>query len=200
MNVKRMVILGLVLALYATAACVGLAFVYTGTKETIEGHEQRNLELSLAEIFPDSDGYDDISGQIISSDSGVTFSNQYAIKKDGAIIGAAIQASAGSYGGPIVSLVGIDLNGKITGVKILQNTDTQGLGAKASSPNYFVDRANGITFYGQFAGKSAGDNFAVKDDVAAITASTITSNAVASSVKAATRAGAEWLSAQGGAK
>jgi electron transport complex protein RnfG len=200
MNVKRMVILGLVLALYATAACVGLAFVYTGTKETIEGHEQRNLEVSLQEIFPDSDDYEDVTGEIISNDASVTFSNQYVMKKDGMIIGAAIQASAGSYGGPIVSLVGIDLNGKITGVKILQNTDTPGLGAKASSANYFVDRANGVTFYGQFAGKSAGDNFAVKDDVAAITASTITSNAVASSVKAATRAGAEWLEAQGGAK
>ncbi len=200
MNVKRMLILGLVLALYATAACVGLAFVYTGTKSTIDAHEQKNLEVSLVAIFPDSDGYDDITGEIISPDSGVTFSNQYAIKKNGALIGAAIRASAGSYGGPIIMLVGINLEGKITGVKILQNQDTPGLGAKASSENYYVDRSKGITFYGQFTGKSANDDFAVTSDVAAITASTITSNAVASAVKAASRAGAEWLAAQGGAK
>jgi electron transport complex protein RnfG len=200
MNVKRMMGLGFVLALYATAACVGLAFVYTGTKSTIDGHEQKNLELSLAEIFPDSDGYENITGTIISSDTAVTFSNQYAIKKNGALIGAAIQASAGSYGGPIVMMVGIGTDGKVSGVKILQNTDTPGLGAKASSPNYFVDRAKGITFYGQFAGKSAKDNFAVKDDVAAITASTITSNAVTLAVKTATIAGTEWLAAQGGVR
>ncbi len=199
MNAKRMLLLGLVLALYASAACVGLAFVYTGTKETIDAHGQRNLETSLAEIFPNGDSFEDISGEINSPDSDVTFSNQYAIKKDGVIIGAAIRASAGSYGGPIVMLVGVGVDGKVSGVKILQNQDTPGLGAKASSSNYFVNRSKGLTFYGQFAGKSAGDAFQVKADVAAITASTITSNAVALAVKTASRAGTEWLT-QGGAR
>lgn len=200
MNVKRMLILGVVLALYATAACVGLAFVYNGTKNTISAHEQKNLEASLREIFPDSDSYEDITGEIISPDGGVIFSNQYAMKKGETLVGAAIRASAGSYGGPLIMLIGVDVSGKVRGVKILQNQDTPGLGAKASSSNYFVDRAKGITFYGQFAGKSAEDAFQVKADVAAITASTITSTAVALAVKTASRAGAEWLAAQGGAR
>ncbi len=195
-----MLFLGLVLALYATVACVGLAFVYTGTKKTIEGHDQKKLETALAEIFPDSDGYEKITGQINSPDSGVTFSDQYAIKKGGAVIGVAISASAGSYGGPIVMMVGVGTNGKVSGIKILQNQDTPGLGAKASSPNYYVDRKKGITFYGQFAGKAVTDPFQVKSDVAAITASTITSKAVALAVKTASQAGFSWLASQGGTR
>jgi len=79
----------------------------------------------------------------------------------------------------------------------MEHSDTPGLGANAASPSYYVDRAKGITFYGQFAGKSVTDPFAVKGDVAAITASTITSRAVTSAVKAAGQAASEWLSTGG---
>ena len=200
MKVLKMVKLGLVLAFYATIACVGLAFVYTATKDTIAGHDQKKLEAALDELFPDSDNYEEITGTIPSPDSAVTFSNQYKILKNGAVIGAAIQASAGSYGGPIVAIVGVGNDGKVTRIKILQNQDTPGLGAKASSPQYFVNRSEGITFYGQFAGKSVNDPFQVKNDVAAITASTITSSAVTTAVKAASQAGFEWLKSQGGTR
>jgi electron transport complex protein RnfG len=90
-------------------------------------------------------------------------------------------------------MVGITSSGFISGVKILEHSDTPGLGAHAASPKYFVDRANGITFYGQFTGKKITDPFLVKEDVVAITASTITSRAVSSSVKAAGIAVNAWL-------
>jgi len=84
-------------------------------------------------------------------------------------------------------------NNEIAGVKILGHSDTPGLGANAASPKYFVDRARGITFYSQFAGKKTSDPFEVKNDVIAITASTITSRAVSASVKAAALAATAWF-------
>jgi electron transport complex protein RnfG len=93
-------------------------------------------------------------------------------------------------------MVGVSRDNFITGVKILEHSDTPGLGANAASPSYFVDRAKGITFYGQFAGKKISDPFEVKKDVAAITASTITSRAVSNSVKAAGLAFSAWLSGE----
>jgi electron transport complex protein RnfG len=93
--------------------------------------------------------------------------------------------------------VGVGADGKISGVKILEHSDTPGLGANADSKNYYVDRANGIHFYDQFAGKSASDPFEPKQDVIAITAATITSRAVAASVKAAAEAAMTWFAAQG---
>ncbi|MDR1428996.1 MAG: FMN-binding protein [Spirochaetaceae bacterium] len=197
---KQMLKLGLVLALYATAACVGLAFVYAGTKDTIAWREQAALEAALKELFPDGDSFEDISGTIASSDASVGFDSQYAVRRGGVLIGAALSSSGPSYGGPASVLVGTGVDGKVSGVKILSISDTPGLGANASSPRYFVDRASGLTFYGQFSGKAASDAFEPKADVAAITAATITSRAVSLIVRTSARDAAAWLSAQGGSK
>jgi electron transport complex protein RnfG len=185
--------LGVVLALYATAACVGLAFVYTGTQTIIAGRQQADLQASLKELFPGADDFTEITGTINSPDPQVSFGTEYAVKQSGSTIGVAIRASGGSYGGPITVLVGTGSDGTITRVKILEHSDTPGLGANAASPSYFVDKPSRTTFYGQFTGKSVQDSFAVKADVAAITASTITSRAVSGVVKACGTASAAWL-------
>jgi electron transport complex protein RnfG len=140
---------------------------------------------------------DEITGPIESPDSSVRLEKGYRVLKDGNIIGVAFRTVRGSYGGPLKMLVGIRADGKISGVKILEHQDTPGLGANAASASYYVDRAAGITFYGQFAGKAVSDPFEVKNDVAAITASTITSRAVSDAVKAAGTGAIRYL---GGAR
>ncbi|MFP3089640.1 FMN-binding protein [Treponema sp. TIM-1] len=196
---KDILKLGLVLTLYAVAACVGLAFVYSGTEKIITQRQQADLEAALRELFPDMDGYEDISGELVSPDPAVAFEGQYGIRRGNALTGAAIRASGASYGGKVVILVGIGIDGKISGVKILETSDTPGLGANAASPTYYVDRARKITFYGQFTGKSVTDPFTVKGDVAAITASTITSQAIAGAVRSSAAAASAWLAAASGA-
>jgi electron transport complex protein RnfG len=186
--------LGLILALYATAACVMLAFVYTGTAAIIAGRQQADLEAALRELFPDADAFDALAG-IQSPDPLVTFEEGYEARRGGRTAGAVLRVSRGSYNGTIRILVGVGADNRISGVKILEHQDTPGLGANAASPSYYVDRAGGITFYGQFKGKSAADPFEVKGDVQAITASTITSRAVADSVRAAGTAAAAWFAA-----
>ncbi|MDR1970868.1 MAG: RnfABCDGE type electron transport complex subunit G [Treponema sp.] len=190
--------LGLILALYAAAACVMLAFVYTGTAKIIALRQQADLEAALRELFPDADAFNEITG-IQSPDPLVTFEDEYEARRNEQTAGAALRVSRGSYGGTIRILVGIGADGRITGVKILEHQDTPGLGANAASPAYYVDRAGGITFYGQFKNKSVADPFEVKGDVQAITASTITSRAVSDSVKAAGTAAAAWFDSQAGA-
>ncbi|MDR2758738.1 MAG: FMN-binding protein [Spirochaetaceae bacterium] len=193
---KNILKLGLVLTLYAVAACVGLAFVYSGTEKIIAQRQQADLEAALKELFPDMDGYEDITGELVSPDQAVDFEGQYGIRRGGAIIGAAIRASGASYGGKVVILVGVGTDGKISGVKILETSDTPGLGANAASPTYYVDRERKITFYGQFTGKPVTDPFTVKGDVAAITASTITSQAVTGAVRSSSAAASVWLAAR----
>jgi electron transport complex protein RnfG len=193
---KDMLKLGFTLALYAAAACVGLAFVYTGTSEIIEKRQEADLETALRELFPEMDNFKNISGGIFSSDPSVTFHTVYAVEKNNAVIGLAIQASAPSYGGPIKVLTGVGKDLKITRVKVLEHADTPGLGANAASPSYYVDKKNKITFTGQFSGKTSKDRLAVKEDIVAITASTITSHAVAGAVKASTLAAATYFSGE----
>jgi electron transport complex protein RnfG len=195
---KNMLKLGMVLALYATAACVGLAFVYSATERIIAERQQADLEEALKELFPRADGFEEISGALSSPDGAVSFDSCYAVRSGGSLIGAALRAAGPSYGGPVTVLVGVGTDGKISGVKILEHKDTPGLGANAASPSYFVDEAAGLTFYGQFTGKSVKDPFEAKNDVVAITASTITSRAVSAVVKASGTAAAAWLANAGG--
>ena len=193
--------LGIVLSLYAVAACVGLAFVYAGTERIISQRQQADLEASLLELFPDADSFRPIMG-IISPDPAVSIDAEgaFAAVKNGQIIGAAVRTSRASYNGAIRILTGVAVEGKISAVRILEHNETPGLGANAASSRYFVDRANRISFYGQFAGKSVGDPFVVNRDVIIITASTITSRAVADSVRAAGEAASVWFALEGGSR
>jgi electron transport complex protein RnfG len=198
---KNMVKLGFIMAVYATVACVSLAFVYTGTQKVIAERQKADLEAALKDLFPQGESFEEITGTLQSPDTSVAFKNEYVIKKDNAPIGVAVRGVGASYGGPVTVLIGVGADGKIAGVKVLENKDTPGLGANAANPSYFVDRTSGITFYGQFRGKSLSDPFEVKGDVIAITASTITSKAVTKVVKTAGQAAGAWLAAQtGGSK
>jgi electron transport complex protein RnfG len=192
--------LGVVLALYAVAACVGLAFVYAGTEKVIAQRQRADIEASLSELFGNADEFRAISlSDIKSGDPAVTIEEGgvFAAYKNGEAIGAVIRTSRASYNGAIKILVGVGTDGRISGVKILEHSDTPGLGANAASGKYYVDRAKGIHFYDQFAGKAVSDPFVPKSDVIAITAATITSRAVAASVKAAGEAALAWFSGGG---
>jgi electron transport complex protein RnfG len=189
--------LGFILALFAAAACVMLAFVFTGTQKIIAQRQEADLEAALKELFPNADSFREVF-DIKSPDPSVTIENGYAVIKGGKITGVVLRLSRASYSGPIKILAGVGVDGSIAGVKIMEHQDTPGLGANAASPSYFMDRARGITFYGQFTGKKAGDPFEVSNDVAAITASTITSKAVAAAVKAAGLGAVEWLGSTSG--
>jgi len=195
-NIAGMLKLGCTLAVYAAVACVMLAFVYAGTSKIIAVRVEADQQAALKDIFPDADSFEPVDN-IKSPDPSVTIINAYAAKRGGTTAGMALRLSRAGYSGPIVLLVGVGVDKRITGVKIMEHSDTPGLGANAASPTYFVDRSKGITFYGQFAGKSVSDPFAVKNDIVSITASTITSRAVAAAVKAAGQSASEWLSSGG---
>ena len=189
MNLDRggfagMLKLGVVLALYAAVACVGLAFVYAGTKDIITQRQQEDQARALLELFPDADSFEAVQG-IRSGDPMVVFEEggAFQVLRHGQTVGLAISTSRAAYGGAIKTLVGVGMDNRISGVKILEHSETPGLGANAAKP----------AFYGQFAGMAAGAPFVPKQDVAAITAATITSQAVSSSVKAAAEAASAWL-------
>jgi len=185
--------LGVVLAIFAAVGCASLAVVYSITESAIAAQSQKALSASLQEIFPEAASSEDISSAISSSVTGIKFEQAFLVKSSLAPLGVAIKAAGSSYGGPARLLVGVSLNRSLAGVRVLELNDTAGLGANAKNPGYFVKKAEKITFPGQFAGKFITDPFEVKKDVAAITASTITSKALTGIIKAAAEAAALWL-------
>ena len=93
------------------------------------------------------------------------------------LIGYVATASSKGYGGDVDVMIGYDLNGKMTGVTILDNSETAGLGANCTKEEWLS----------QFVGMS-GKLSVKKDggDVDALTSATITSRAVCSAINKAT--------------
>lgn len=95
-----------------------------------------------------------------------------AIDKEGKDYGVAVKSTAQGFGGDLSVMVGFDTEGNIISYRVLQHSETPGLGAKAGE--WFQKGQKG-----DITGKKAGNLTVSKDggDVDAITASTITSRA-----------------------
>jgi electron transport complex protein RnfG len=213
------------LVAFAAIACVALAFVYAGTKDAIDGHAAKDLQAAQQQLFPKAQKFTEIN--VKSDDPTVTFDAdtnngkvtkryQWAATEGGKLAGVEIRASSAGFQDNVQALVGIDLTGAITGVKILYDADTPGLGQNAVNDSYFVSgvqkgkqisKLDKVTFQKQFSksaknpGLTATDNIKVQKDggdVIALTAATITSRAVSRIVSAAAKAGYAYIKANGG--
>lgn len=72
----------------------------------------------------------------IAADSGLD--HCYKGQAGGETVGYAAQATVKGYGGPIEVVVGMDMNGQLTGISVggAQFNETSGLGAKAKDPEF----------------------------------------------------------------
>jgi Na+-translocating ferredoxin:NAD+ oxidoreductase subunit G len=197
---KNMLKLGIVLALFAGLACASLAVVFNITSPEISRKQEADLKAALKEVFPQADGFKEITADLKSTDPKIAFKNVYLMKQGGNPVGIAIMAEGPSYSGNAKVLCGIGSDKKVTKVIVMETKDTPGLGANAANPAYYVDKTKKITFTGQFSGKDVSDAFEAKKDVQAITASTITSRGIANIVKNAGDTAVAYLARTGGAK
>ena len=95
--------------------------------------------------------------------------------------GYALEVGPGGFDNTITMMVGVDNEGKVLGISIVNHTEAAGLGAVADA-----DTPKGIAFREQFVGTS-GSVSVTKDGgtLDAITGATITSRAVCDGVNAA---------------
>jgi electron transport complex protein RnfG len=192
----QMIKLGLILAIYTIVGCVGLAFVYNSTSKTIAQRQEADLQAGLQEVFPAATGFTP-TDKVTSSNPKIVFDAAYTANGPSGSLGVAVKVHGPSYGGDTTLIVGVSTDGTITGVKVLENKDTPGLGANAANSKYYVDKATKTTFPGQFAGKKVTDAFVVKQDVIAITSATITSRSITSLVQAVAKAASDALGIAG---
>lgn len=92
--------------------------------------------------------------------------------------GFAVKVLPMGFDNTITMMVGVDLDGKVTGISIISHTETAGLGAVAADKG-----DDGQAFRGQFVGKSG--VLEVGTDIDAISSATITSKAVTEGVNMA---------------
>ncbi len=147
------------------------------TREPInEAQRQTQLASMMAVLPPETADCEKMS---IPDSSAECFR---AVDRDGKTIAYAVSSSAGGYGGRISVMTGIGTDGCVLAVSVYDNsTETPGLGAKTSEPE----------FTSQFAVNKAVPGFCVTKDapvndgfetIDAVTGATISSRAVASCV------------------
>lgn len=166
--VKDIVMPTVVLAAICIIVTFLLSLTNSVTAEKIELNNKETLAQSQRIVLENCESFDEIEADTV-----------YLGKdKDGNQGGYVIVTSATGYGGPVKVMTGIDMEGKVTGIIILEHSETPGLGAKATDDS----------FRQQYVGVSAeGSVNVTKDggDIDAISGATITSRAVCSAVNQA---------------
>lgn len=103
--------------------------------------------------------------------------------EDGSLVGYAASGEAPGYGGPLQILVGVNLEGQITGAEVIQQRETPGF--------YRLVQSNGLVE--SLAQKQVTDPFHLSGDLDAVSGATLSAEGIA----AATRRAVRTISADG---
>jgi electron transport complex protein RnfG len=181
---------GVILLVFAFVGTAILAFTHQSTAPTIARGQQAAKLALLSQVLPaalyDNDLLDsrknvppdDLLGTRLDS-------SLWRAQRDGQFSGVVLEAIApDGYSGNIALLIGIDANGKVTGVRVTSHRETPGLGD-------YIERTKSA-WIDQFNGKSLSNPLpkhwkVVKDGGAfdARAGATITPRAVVRAVKSA---------------
>lgn len=174
--------LGLFLMMVAAVAGLGVGYVNTMASPLIEKQILEEKIRSFKEVYPEGDKVENETAKYLTVPNPILKEVNIAYRS-GIPAGVIYLAQTKGYSGPVTILAGFDqASGKITAVKVLSQTETPGLGAKAKDP----------AFQNRYKGKDSAVALEVsktaptkENQIQAITASTITSKAVTKGVNAA---------------
>lgn len=160
----------LVLVILVVAVLIILFLLNLVVGSAIEANSGESFDASF-EVLPTADAFEKADATLGDVD-GVTVKSVFTAS-NGA--GKTATVTVNGYGGPMDIVVGVDSGGAITGVKVMENTETEGIGSKATAPEHTSK------FVGQ------GDGSAVE----AVSGATVSSTAINKAVAAAYGAIAE---------
>jgi len=130
---------GATLAVIAALCTALVAFTFVMTEERIEANEQawleRSLQPALSGLFYDSGVTESMI--MIPPPHGLPGSEAAIVYRvyaeDEAVAALFVVSARDGYAGPIRFLVGIDVQGNVTGVHVLEHRETPGLGDRVET-------------------------------------------------------------------
>jgi electron transport complex protein RnfG len=160
---KELLKLGGYLLVVCAVAGVALSGTNHFTFDRIREEKAANERRALKDVLPSASTFRQEKDYKVGLD------------EKNAAVGYVLNVAAVGYSGKIEAIVGIDGQFNVTGVKVLSQTETPGLGAKIAR-DAFLD---------QFKGRAAEAIVLKKDggQIDAITAATISSRAITKAVK-----------------
>ena len=180
---KDMFKLGLNLLIISAVAALLLALTNSVTASTIaQRNEQANAEARKL-VLESAQDFEEVKDVKTDNSKGVKVSEIYEAKDaSGKTVGYTLKVLPSGYGGTIELMVGIDsAKGQVSGINVVSNSETAGLGAKSTDPE----------FSDQYKGKPLEELSVLKNgtpgdtEIKAISGATITSTAVTNGVDAA---------------
>ena len=190
---------GILFAITLIAGLV-LGFVYELTKEPSRVQNELAVQKACMEVFPDSEALgmqfeqlqytptESLTAEL--AQNGVTIGKVYeASDKEGTLQGHVVEAVSGEgYGGTIDLYIGVTTDGTVSGVSILEISETPGLGMKAES--VLIPQLEGVQTdafsYTKIKSDTNPDNV-----IDAISGATITTRAVTNAVNGGLEAAVE---------
>ena len=150
-----------------------------------EINQQKTEAAMLAVVSdPDNTTFSDaleLSGDMTAAATaaGGTLNEMYEVQA----AGYAVKVTASGSQGSIEMMVGVDAEGAVTGVSVVNHSETSGIGTKVVGNE---PTASGVGVLDQFIGKSAADGtLTVGTNVDAITGATVSTKGVTAGVNAA---------------
>lgn len=176
--------LGVVLMLFCAIAAFALAGTNLITAPRILAQRAAADVLAQQAVLPAAASFVDQGAELAAVQA--DYPNIQAVfqglDEAGGSVGMVFKVAPKGYGGPITIMVGVNTEGKISGIKVLAHTETPGLGANAQKES----------FTSQYTGKSADTPLSVvkgsaanENEISALTAATISSRAVTNGVNQA---------------
>ena len=180
---KDMIKLGLNLLIISAVAALLLALTNSVTAGTIaERSEQANAEARKL-VLESAETFEEVKDVKTDNSKGVKVSEVFEAKDaSGNTVGYTLKVLPSGYGGEIELMVGIDsANSQVSGINVVSNSETAGLGAKSTDPE-FSDQYKGkpLEALSVLKNGTPGDT-----EIKAISGATITSTAVTNGVDAA---------------
>ena len=182
----------LTVKLFATCVIVAglLGLVNMVTAPNIAAINKAKTETAMKAVVADAENSTfsdpmEITAEMeaAAASAGATVTEAYAVEAGGAAAGHALKIVASGSQGSIEMMVGVDADKAVTGVSIVSNSETSGIGSKVMENE---PTASGVGVLSQFVGKSAADGtLSVGSNVDAISGATVSSKGVTTGVNAA---------------
>ncbi len=162
------------------AAMLGL--VNSVTHERIEEFNFAATRAALEKVTPAGSDYEAVELSQEAKDAaaaqGGSLTEMYAVSTGG----YACKVVASGSQGNIEMIVGVDADGAISGISVVENAETKGIGSKVMEN---LPNAAGVPVLDQFIGMSGAGTLEVGKNVTAITGATVSTRGITAGANAA---------------
>lgn len=168
-----------------TAFLLGL--VNGVTKDKIAAIDAEKTRVAMSAVVPEGSEFTDaleLTDDVVAAAKaqGGTITELYGVTNGGTEAGYVVKVSASGSQGTITMMVGIDANKAITGISVVNSSETSGIGTKVveNKPN-----AAGTPVLDQFIGMSGAGSLVVGSNITAVSGATVSTKGITMGANAA---------------